>query len=498
MRKHRNHTVTKVRRLSLCALGALAAAAPTASADTTAPVFSCRGSAGYLEVGPLPRVEPVTANADAPSTTNPDGDRAQCASDRGGLPFVVLPPGASSGLQLTLRALAAETSITPELGPARTQTATSRASTALDPLMIDLGAQQLVIRAEALTSSATATCVNGAPVLTGTSQVVRLTINGTVIDIPTGQDNVVVDQLQPLLRIVANEQVTTTNPTTGDRALVRRALHIQVLQTPGGAPAANIVLAESKVDTHGAVCAPPPPPPPPPACPAGSVAQPGSSPLVCLLTQTAPCPAGSTPDPNAGGACIVVREAPATPCPRGSIDDPRSNNCVFIVERPCPSGAKPDPKTRVCVVNSNGNGGNTSGSGNGTNGSNGGIGRADGPRVTCGRISMRFVRNGKQTLSNRFGRRLVTRGRLVTCGSNPRPIVGARITVVHVLPGGKRFTKTGLRSRPGGKLTLILPLNLRSRRIEYSYRPDLTRDRVSSRSNLRLTVRSNRTGRVLR
>ncbi len=497
MGKHRNHTVTRVRRLSLCALGALAAAAPTASADTGAPVFTCRGSAGYLEVGPLPRVEPVSANAVAPSTANPGGDTAQCASDRGGLPSVVLPPGDNPGIQLTLQAPVAETNITPELGPARTQTATSSAATALNPLMLNVGTTQLVIRADALTSSARATCVNGAPVLTGTSQVVRLSINDTVIDIPTNQDNVVIDQLQPLLRIVANEQVTTTDPTTGDQALVRRALHIQVLQSAGGPPAANIVLAESKVDTHGAVCAPPPPPPPPPACPAGSVAQPGSAPLVCVETRTAPCPAGSTPDPNAGGACVIVREAPAVPCPRGSIDDPRSNNCVFIVERPCPSGATPDPTTRVCVVTRDG--GNTSGSGgNGRNGSNGGVGSVNGPRVTCGRISMRFVRNGGRTLTNRFGKRLVTRGRLVTCGSNPRSIVGARIDVVHVLPDGRRLTKTGLRSRPGGKLTLILPLNLRSRRIEYAYRPDLRTRRVSSRVNLRLTVRSNRTGRVLR
>jgi len=481
MSKQRS-TITAVRRVSLCALGVLAAAAPTASADTAAPVFSCRGSAGYLETGPaLPRVEPVSANADTPSATNPDGDRAQCANDRGGLPSAVLPPGANPGLQLTLQGLTAETSITPELGPARTQTAMSSAATALNPLALTVGGQQFVIRADALTSNATATCVNGAPVLTGTSQVVNLTINGTVINIPTNQDTFVVDQLQPLLRIVANEQVTTTDPATGDRALIRRALHVQVLQVAGGPPVANIVLAESKVDTHGAVCAaaPPPPTPPPAVCPAGSVPQPGS-PLVCVIT----------------------RETASGPCPPGSLDDPNSNNCLFVIERPCPAGAKPDPKTRVCVVTNGGSGGNgggsTSGSaGNGANGSNGGIGSANGPRVTCGRLSLRFVSGGRRTLSSRFGKRQVTRGRLVTCGSNPRSIVGARISVVHVLAGGKRLTKTGLRSRPGGKLTLILPLNLRSRTIEFSYRPDLTKKRVSSRVNLRLTVR-NRKGRILR
>ncbi len=472
-------TITRVRRVGLCALGVLAATAPTASADTAAPVFSCRGSAGYLETGPLPlpRVEPVSANADAPSATNPDGDRAQCASDRGGLPSVVLPPGANPGLQLTLQALTAETSITPELGPARTQTATSSAATALNPLALTVGGQGLTISADALTSSATAKCVNGAPVLTGTSQVVNLTINGIVINIPTNQDTFVIDQLQPLLRIVANEQVTTTNATTGEQTLVRRALHVQVLGIAPAPPVANIVLAESKVDTHGAVCAPAPPPP---ACPAGSVPQPGG-PLVC----------------------VIMRETPSGPCPQGSLDDPNSNNCLFVIERPCPSGAKPDPTTRVCVATSaNGGagsgGGNTGGSAtNGPNGSNGGIGSANGPRVTCGRLSLRFVSGGRRTLSSRFGKRQVTRGRLVTCGSNPRSIVGARINVVHVLAGGKRLTKTGLRSRPGGKLTLILPLDLRSRTIEFTYRPDLTKTRVSSRVNLRLTVR-NRKGRILR
>lgn len=172
----------------------------------------------------------------------------------------------------------------------------------------------------------------------------------------------------------------------------------------------------------------------------------------------------------------MVRQAPAAPCPKLTIREPNSGVCVLVVERPCPPGSKPDAKTRVCVVERGGDGGN----GNGVNGSNGGIGSVDGPRVTCGRISMRFVRNGKRTLTNRFGNRLVTRGRLVTCGPNPRSIVGARITVIHVLPGGRRLSKTGLRSRPGGRLTLILPLNLRSRRIEYSYRPDLRSTRVSS------------------
>jgi hypothetical protein len=113
---------------------------------------------------------------------------------------------------------------------------------------------------------------------------------------------------------------------------------------------------------------------------------------------------------------------------------------------------------------------------------------------------MHFVRgkrNVGRTMTSRFGTRTVTRGRLVTCGSNPRSIVGARIDVVHVLPNGQRRRKTGLRSRAGGLLTLILPIDLRTRRIEYAYRPNLNTTRVTSRVVLRLTV-LNRAGRVLR
>jgi len=113
---------------------------------------------------------------------------------------------------------------------------------------------------------------------------------------------------------------------------------------------------------------------------------------------------------------------------------------------------------------------------------------------------MRFVRgtrNFGRTFTSRFGNRTVTRGRLVTCGSNPRPIIGARVDVVHVLPGDRRRRKTGLRSRANGLLTLILPIDLRTRNIEYAYRPDLRSTRVTSRVTLRLTVR-NRAGRILR
>ena len=68
--------------------------------------------------------------------------------------------------------------------------------------------------------------------------------------------------------------------------------------------------------------------------------------------------------------------------------------------------------------------------------------------------SMSFYRGSRSlgsSFTQRFGNRTLTRGRLVTCGSNPRPIIGARVDVVHVLPGNKRRRKTGLRSRANGR-----------------------------------------------
>jgi hypothetical protein len=109
----------------------------------------------------------------------------------------------------------------------------------------------------------------------------------------------------------------------------------------------------------------------------------------------------------------------------------------------------------------------------------------------------RGTRNLGRSFTSIFGNRTVTRGRLVTCGANPKPIIGARVDVVHVLPGNKRRRKTGLRSRANGQLTLILPIDLRSRSVEYSYRPDLLSTRVTSRITLKLTVRTHG-GRVLR
>lgn len=121
---------------------------------------------------------------------------------------------------------------------------------------------------------------------------------------------------------------------------------------------------------------------------------------------------------------------------------------------------------------------------------NGNIGTSKGPSATCGHLTMYFDRNKKHSLTSIYGTRQVTRGRLVSCGAHPKSIVGAKIDVIHVLNGTRRLVKTGLKSRTGGKLTLILPLNLTSRHIEYDYRGRLDSTKVTSKVTLSLTVKT--------
>lgn len=105
---------------------------------------------------------------------------------------------------------------------------------------------------------------------------------------------------------------------------------------------------------------------------------------------------------------------------------------------------------------------------------------------TCAHLTMWFVRNHRTAFTSRFGKRVVLRGRLVNCKG--KPIIGAKIDVVHIVNGKRHLLKTGMKSRGGGKLTLIEPLNLTTRRLEFDYRAHLTSSRVTSRRTLRLRV----------
>ncbi len=109
------------------------------------------------------------------------------------------------------------------------------------------------------------------------------------------------------------------------------------------------------------------------------------------------------------------------------------------------------------------------------------------------RLRMWFVKapNRGRRYTSRYGTRVVTRGVLRT--RSGRGIQGARIDVYHIRNGKRRLLKTGLKSRAGGKLTLILPMNVDTRTIEFAYRA-LRPGPITSRQ--RLTLRVIRKGRL--
>jgi hypothetical protein len=115
--------------------------------------------------------------------------------------------------------------------------------------------------------------------------------------------------------------------------------------------------------------------------------------------------------------------------------------------------------------------------------------------TSCARLRMHFVKTKKTSMSSRYGKRQVVRGRLTNCKG--KSIVRARIDVIHVVNGKRHLVKTGLRSRAGGALTLILPSNIKTRDVRFEYRGNLLSKKVTSRSQLHITVRNAR-GKVVR
>lgn len=104
-----------------------------------------------------------------------------------------------------------------------------------------------------------------------------------------------------------------------------------------------------------------------------------------------------------------------------------------------------------------------------------------------GRLRMWFVKapHHGRFLTSRIGTRVVTRGLLLTPAGVGIP--GARIDVYHVRDGKRRLIKTGLKSRVGGRLTLILPQDVDTRHIEFAYRA-LRPGPITSSVKLRLRV----------
>ena len=124
---------------------------------------------------------------------------------------------------------------------AGTQGGTSRTDSQASVALATITAAGIHITASVLTSDASAACQGGQVVLSGTSQIAALTVNGLSITV-TGEPN----QTVPLLvgSLVINEQIgATTNPLGGD--MLVNALHLSVLG------AVDVVISSSRAGITG-------------------------------------------------------------------------------------------------------------------------------------------------------------------------------------------------------------------------------------------------------
>jgi Ca2+-binding RTX toxin-like protein len=277
MKRGRKFYVAGVAATAACA--ALAAAG-TAQAFTSPPLWGCRASALYSSVSGNNRIEPVVANGNANTAGGTSPDRAQCVNSEAGEDNLATPLGVPTDL-VTAQTASAKTTITPEIGLAITQKLDVTGRVENLGLLFSGGAPSIGV--QAAEAHATANCLNGVPVATGTSQVVGLTLGGA----PASLDQVVqalADALAPLGQVISikpNEQIKDAT------SLTQRALHIVILQ--GTTPLVDLVVAEAKVNVAaGEVCNP-----------NGQV-------------------------PGGGGNTISVK-----PCPKGAVYVITSNLCVI-------------------------------------------------------------------------------------------------------------------------------------------------------------------------
>jgi hypothetical protein len=151
-----------MRRTSLVV--ALAAAALTGAAPANAaPEWKCRASAAYVNPAGPERIEPFVANADGAPCAD---DEARLTGDR------TLGPLSQSNP-------AARTTIEPDGEAPAAQRV--RAETRVDATTISSADGNFVLSAEAVQAQASGRCVGANPVLSGSSGVARVTINGQAV-----------------------------------------------------------------------------------------------------------------------------------------------------------------------------------------------------------------------------------------------------------------------------------------------------------------------------
>jgi hypothetical protein len=264
-------------------------------------------------------------------------------------------------------------------------------------------------------------------------QVLDLRINGTPIP-ADGQPDAALSQLFDALSPLAPIISVKLNQVykNADQSITREAVRIEALTAPGSAPLLTVVLGRVTVGRKNDVCTVPP----------------GVTPPTQPINPVTFPPGGNQPGSYGGGN-------------NGATSSSNNGNSSIV------------------YVNQN------SGAPNGTNASE------------CARMRMFFdlervpghlATHGPKTITSTMGTRRVVRGYIRNCKG--KAIVNAKIALVHIIHGKRHLVKTGLRSRGGGKLTIILPNNLTTRSLEFQYRAFINDKRIAAKSRLRIKVRT--------
>jgi hypothetical protein len=294
------------RALGLAAVAALAALLLPSSAAGQAPApdpfWKCRASVARVALVILPNpLEPITANP----------NESPCNDDLGGTQEIAIPPDpplvTTRDVSVNSDVLCREDDPDPTVDPedndacdAGRRAHQQQVVTRADAAEVGVHLEGLDLTVQAVNSGVSGAC-NAAnrPVLTSHSQVVGLTINGQLIELPDPTQPVDIDL--GIIRIQLNERIGAEGevPAGSNGLLARRAVHITIPNV------ADVVLAESSAGTDGDVCTtpttPPSPTPPPASCPPGTVEIPGPA---CIITNVI-CPDGTVFDPRTL-VCVVT------------------------------------------------------------------------------------------------------------------------------------------------------------------------------------------------
>ena len=203
-------------RLTLLGLTLAGTVAAPAQAQTSDP-FSCRASAARVTQDNLPlTVEPVRANA----AGNPCSSQSAATVERTTIgPLTVDAVGAFTNFVAGSSAAAFAGASQPK---------------------VELGG--LVVEADGVLASATATCEGTNPVLAGSSRVAGLRINGQGITLPPGDAPFEIP-LGPLGRVAVNQEATDAAAGT----LTRQAVVVET-------PLTTVVLGEAIAGATAAGC----------------------------------------------------------------------------------------------------------------------------------------------------------------------------------------------------------------------------------------------------